>query len=150
ARVGRGRGVAHVLALLPRARLRHVAAPASASCSNSSGDASRTPRHLGYLLQPRNHPLRPCRSFIGAPQSGHVSLTATAGFFGAAGRFSLPLRSSGTGLVLRQRGYAVQPRNGPRGPRFTAIGLPHFSHLIPRSTGWIGLPWASTSLAFLH
>jgi hypothetical protein len=27
--------------------------------SSSSGDASRVPRHLGYLLHPRNQPFRP-------------------------------------------------------------------------------------------
>src|SRR5271155_3717827 len=82
-------------------------APSSASCSSNSGEASRTPRHLGYLLQPRNQPFRPWRSFIGEPHSGHTSVTATggAGFFaGAGGSFSVARSSSVIGLVLRQFG----------------------------------------------
>src|SRR5438445_43432 len=50
---------------------RHIA-PASWSCSSSSADASRVPLHLGYLVQPKNGPVRPVRSTIGAP---HLSQT---------------------------------------------------------------------------
>src|SRR5262249_51388036 len=98
---------------------------------------------------------RPGRSFIGDPHCGQVSLISifSSGFFGGGGgstSFSFSFRSAGICLVLRHLGYAEQPRNGPRGPRRTAIGLPHFSQLMPVSIGFIGLPLASTSLAFLH
>src|SRR5262245_32514643 len=123
------------------------------TCSRISGGASRVPLHLGYLLQPRKKPRRLGRSFIGALHSGQVSVTSTCGtaFFAGAGssRFSSSFSSSGTCLVLRQRGKALQPRNGPRGPRRIFIGSPHFSHLMPGSM-LSGLPSASTSLAFLH
>src|SRR5262249_43547748 len=116
---------------------RHVAA--ACTCSISSGDASRVPRHLGYLLQPRKKPLRPLRTFIGAPHSGHVSLTATCGtaFLAGAGMsvLSFSLSSSGTGLVPRHLGKALQPRNGPRKLLRTTMGAPHFSHATPVSTG---------------
>jgi hypothetical protein len=51
------------------------------------------------------------------------------------------------GLVKRHRGYVLQPRNGPRGPRLTTIGLPQLSHRTPVSGGGDGRPSASTSQA---
>src|SRR5262249_32915698 len=142
----------------PGAGGNHNGAPASCNCSSTSGGASRSPLHRGYLAQPKKYGVLPrllSRSFIGPPHSGQVSWISTAGiaFFGGGGgstSLSFSFKSSGIGLVLRHLGYALHPRNGPRGPFLTAIGAPHFSQLTPVSIGCSGLPWASTSLAFLH
>src|SRR5438128_529347 len=40
--------------------------------------------------------------------------------------------------------------NGPRGPRLTTIGAPHFSQSTPVVIGLTGLPSASTSQMFWH
>src|SRR5260370_22668442 len=78
------------------------------ACSRISGGASRVPLHLGYLEQPRKKPRRPGRSFMGAPHSGQVSRTSTAGtvFLGGGGNSALIFSfiSSGIGLVLRHLG----------------------------------------------
>src|SRR5260370_4677488 len=124
--------------------------------SRSCGDASGVTLHLGYLAQPRKYlPPRPGRSFMGPLQSGQVSVTSTAGpcFLGrGGGRESLNFSASSgvMRLVLRHLGYPLQPRNGPRGPRLMTIWLPHFSQAIPVSTGRIGFPSASASMANLH
>src|SRR5207248_5495905 len=80
--------------------------------------------------------------------------TSTCGVARLAGAgisaLTLSFSSSGSGFVLRHLGYAEQPRNGPRPPRFTVIGAPHFSQLMPVSIGLIGFPSASTSLALRH